>query len=122
MLARLLLGLTFLVFGLNSFLHFIPQTPMPAGAAGDFSRVLFTTHYFDVVGAVMTVSGLLLLTNFFVPLALILLGPVLVNILIFHILMAPKSIGIAAIAALLWFVVFFRHLPAFSGLFKRSLD
>jgi putative oxidoreductase len=122
MVARLLLGLLFLVFGLNMFLHFIPQGPLPAGPAGDFAKVLFTTGYFYVVGAVMVISGVLLLIDQFVPLALVLLGPVLVNILIFHVLMAPKAIGMGAIAAILWFIVFYRHLPAFYGLFQRSVD
>ena len=77
MIARLLLGLAFLVFGLNKFLGFIPTPPMPAGAAGQFFEVMMSTHYIQVVGFFEVVSALLLLFNRFVPLGLTLLGPVL---------------------------------------------
>ena len=63
MIARYLLGLMFLVFGSNMFLHFIPMGPMPAGLAGQFTADLFTSHYFYVVGAIMAVSGILFLVN-----------------------------------------------------------
>lgn len=116
--ARYLLGLMFLVFGLNSFLHFIPMGPMPAGPAGDFSKVLMSTHYFYAIGALMVLSAVLFLVGRFVPLALTLLGPVLVNILLFHIFMAPASIGAGVVATLLWFLVFWQYRSAFAGLFQ----
>jgi len=116
--ARYLLGLMFLVFGLNSFLNFIHAGPMPAGPAGDFSKVLMSTHYFYVVGSLMVISGLLFLIGRFVPLALTLIGPVIVNILLFHLFMAPSTIGPGAVAAILWFLVFWEHRSAFAGLFR----
>jgi len=121
-IARYLLGLMFTVFGLNMFLHFIPMGPMPTGQAGDFMVVFTSSHYFYFVGAVMVISGLLLLAGRFVPLALVLLGPVLVNILIFHITMAPKGIGTGLVATLLWFLVFFRYRVAFAPLFKARVQ
>ena len=120
--ARYLLGLMFLVFGLNSILHFIPTGPMPAGQAGQFATLLNDTHYFYAVGLVMVVSGILFLANRFVPLALVLLGPVLVNILLFHIFMAPKSIGTGVFATILWFLVFLRVRSAFAGLFQSRVQ
>ena len=122
MIARYLLGLMFTVFGLNSFLSFIPMGPMPPGLAGDFSRLLFSTHYFYFVGAVMVVSGVLFLVGRFVPLALVLLGPVLVNILIFHIVMAPRSIGTGLFATLLWLLVAYQARSAFTGLFQARVQ
>jgi uncharacterized membrane protein YphA (DoxX/SURF4 family) len=89
--ARILLGLGFTVFGLNGFLHFIPEpkTPMPEGAAA-FAGALFKTGYmFPLVSGTQLVAGVLLLVNVFVPLALVLLMPVLVNIIAFHIFLAP---------------------------------
>lgn len=116
--ARYLLGLMFLVFGLNVFLHFIPMGPMPAGPAGEFSTLLMTTHYFYAVGTFMVIPAILFLVGRFVPLALTLLGPVLVNILLFHLFLAPSSIGTGAFATLLWFLVFWQHRSAFAGIFR----
>jgi putative oxidoreductase len=118
MIARYLLGLMFFVFGLNMFLNFIPTGPLPTGQAGAFFGVLFVTHYMYVIGAVMVVSGILFLVNRFVPLALVLLGPVLVNILTFHILMLPRAIGMGLFATLLWLLVAWQHRAAFEVLFE----
>src|ERR1700758_3416211 len=85
-IARYLLGLIFLVFGSNNFLHFL-NAPLPPGQAGQFAGLLFATHYFYVVGVIMVISALLLLSNRFVGLGLTLLGPVLFNILTYHLLM-----------------------------------
>ncbi len=82
--ARYLLGLIFFVFGLNFFLHFIPQ-PAPPPAAGAFAGAMFATGYLFVLLKVTEVlSGALLLANRFVPLALTLLAPIIVNIFFFH--------------------------------------
>jgi hypothetical protein len=122
MIARYLLGLMFLVFGSNMFLSFIPMGPMPPGIAGQFSAALFASHYFNVVGAIMVVSAILFLVNRYVPLALVLLAPVLVNILLFHILMAPKSIVTGAFATLLWLLTAYRVRSAFRGLFQQRVQ
>lgn len=121
-IARYLLGLMFLVFGSNMFLNFIPMGPMPTGVAGQFSAALFAAHYFYVVGAVMVISGILLLMNRFVGLGLTLLGPVLVNILAFHLLMNPSGIGMGAFATLLWALVAWEHRVVFAKLFAARLE
>jgi hypothetical protein len=120
-IARYLLGLMFVVFGSNSFLHFIPSGPPQPGNAGIFVNVLMAANYFYAVGAVMVISGILLLINRFVALGLTLLGAVLVNILLFHIFMAPGSIWLGVFATLLWLLVFWRHRSAFAGLFQAKL-
>jgi hypothetical protein len=120
-IARYLLGLMFVVFGSNSFLHFIPPAPPMPGNAGIFADVLMAAHYFYAVGAVMVISGILLLINRFVPLGLTFLGPVLVNILLFHIFMAPSSIWMGVFATLLWFLIFWQHRTAFAGLFQAKV-
>ncbi|HWA96110.1 MAG TPA: hypothetical protein VG844_16030 [Terracidiphilus sp.] len=119
-IARYLLGLMFVVFGANMFFSFIPQGPMPTGLPGDFMVAMFKAHYFYPVGAVMILSGVLFLANRFVPLALVFLGPVLVNILLFHILMLPATIGMGLFATLLWFLVFYQHRAAFAPLFRAK--
>jgi len=122
MIARLLLGLMFLVFGSNMFLSFIPMGQMPPGVAGQFTAALFAAHYFYVVGAIMVISGALLVVNRFVGLGLTLLGPVLFNILTFHVLMNPSGIGMGAFATLLWLLVAWEHRIVFERLFAAHLE
>ena len=121
LIARILLGLLFLVFGLNGFLHFIPMTP-PAGLAGQYMGALFLSHYFVAVFLLETIGGALLLVNRFVPLALILLGPVLVNILLFHALMAPEGLPMALFAIALWAILFYRVRRAFAGVLVQRVE
>jgi putative oxidoreductase len=121
-IARYLLGLMFLVFGANMFLNFIPTGPMPTGLAGQFTVALFAAHYFYVVGAIMVISSILLLVNRYVGLGLTLLGPVLFNILTFHLLMNPGGIGMGAFATLLWLLVGWEHRIVFARLFAARLE
>jgi putative oxidoreductase len=116
-IARVLLGFIFTVFGLNEFLHFIPMPP-PTGAAGQFMGALAGSQYLAVVFALQLVGGVLLLVNRFVPLALTLLGPVIVNIVLFHIFMAPAGMAMAMVVSLLWLVVFWSVRTAFAGIFQ----
>jgi len=121
-IARYLLGFAFLVFGSNSFFQFIPQGLPQPGNAGIFIKVLMDAHFFYGVGLVMGVAGILLLFNRFVALGLTLLGPILYNILLFHITMAPSTIGAGVICTLLWALVAWQHRAAFAPLFKAKLD
>jgi len=118
--ARILLGLLFTIFGLNGFLHFIPQQPIP-GLAGQYIGALFVSHYLVVVFLLQLIGGVLLLANRYVPLGLLLLGPVLVNILLFHSFMAPAGLPMALIATLLWLVVFAGVRKAFTGVFVQRV-
>jgi hypothetical protein len=96
--------------------------PMPTGLAGQFTVALFAAHYFYVVGAIMLISGILLVVNRFVGLGLTLLGPVLFNILTFHLLMNPSGIGPGAFATLLWLLVAWEHRIVFERLFAARLE
>jgi putative oxidoreductase len=120
--SRYLLGFLFTVFGLNGFLHFIPQPPPAAPLAQQFMMSAFASHYMVVVFLVQIVGGLLLLSGRFVPLAIAMLAPVLVNILNFHITMDPGNIGVGAFATLLWIVLFVRYRQSFSALFQTRPD
>jgi putative oxidoreductase len=120
LIVRVLLGLTFLVFGLNGFFNFIPQPPMPDSPATRFGEVLQASHYMLFISAVEVVCAILFLINRYVPLALTLLGPILVNILLFHLFLQPATILPGVIATLCWFVVFFRHRAAFAGIFQAT--
>lgn len=120
-IARILLGLLFLVFGLNGFLHFIPMAP-PPGLAGQFMGALFVSHYLTFIFSVQVIGGALLLANRFVPLALVLLGPIIVNILLFHSLMAPEGLPVALFATLLWAIAFIAVRRAFAGVFMSRIQ
>jgi putative oxidoreductase len=115
-IARYLAGAIFLVMGLNGFVNFIPLPP-PGGVAGQFMGALYVSHYLWVIFAFQVIGGLLLLINRYVPLAVALLAPVLVNILTFHVLMAPAGLPLALFVAVLWAAIFIEVRPAFSGLF-----
>jgi putative oxidoreductase len=118
--SRFLLGLIFLVFGLNGFLHFI-QSSLPTGAAGQFVGVLVASNYLVVIFLLQLVSAILLLVNRHVPLALTLLAPIIVNILMFHVLMAPSGLGLAIVVTVLWIVVFRSVRSAFAGLLQQRV-
>ena len=119
LVARLLLGLIFLVFGLNGFLNFISMGPMPTGLAGQFIGALVMSHYFWVVAALQVAGGALLLVNRFVPLALVLLGPVIVNIILYHVFLNPIGALPAIVVTILWLIVFYAHRQYFSGIFVQ---
>jgi putative oxidoreductase len=121
LIARILLGLLFAVFGLNGFLHFIPMQP-PAGLAGQYMGALFVSHYLVVVFLLELIGGLLLLANRYVPLALLLLGPVIVNIVLFHALFGAPGLPMAVFAVALWLVVFAGVRAAFAGVFVQRVE
>ena len=118
LISRILLGLVFVVFGLNGFLHFIPGQ-LPPGLAGQFAGAMHQSHYDLVVSAIQVIGGVLLLVNRYLPLALTLLGPVIVNILLFHALLFPQGLAPGVVVAALWLILFFRYREYFSGLFVQ---
>jgi putative oxidoreductase len=120
-ISRFLLGLIFFVFGLNGFLHFIPMPP-PSGVAGQFLGAMFVSKYLLVVSGLQVLSGALLLINRYVPLALTILGPIIVNILLFHSLMNPAGVGLAVFGTILWGVVFASVSSAFAGIFEARVE
>jgi len=115
-IARVLLGLVFTVFGLNAFLHFLPTPPVP-GLAGQFMGALLGSHYYVIAFGTELIGGVLLLSNRYVPLALTLLGPVIVNILSFHMFLDSENMAPAIVVTVLWFVVFSQVRSSFAGLF-----
>lgn len=113
MIARYLLGLMFTVFGLNGFLNFIHQPPPPNPLAIQFLIAVSSSHFAAFFFAVQLVGGLLLVSGYFVPLALTLLGAEIYNILAFHLTLAPASIPPAVVATALWALVFLQYRASF---------
>lgn len=119
-IARILLGLIFFVFGLNGFLQFMPAPPNIPGLAGAFIHVLMQSHYVFFVSGIQVIAGALLLVNRFVPFALTLLAAVIANILVFHLTMQPSGLPLAVFVAILWCVLAWRLRAYFAPLFVQK--
>ncbi len=118
--ARVFLGLVFVVFGLNGFFHFIP-TPEMAEAAGSLMGALVATGYFMIVVKLVEVlAGLMILTGRFLPLGLILLAPVSVHILLFHVFLDPKSLPMAIFIIVLQLFLAWAYRGSFSGVLEAN--
>ncbi len=113
--ARILMGLMFFVFGLNGFLEFIPPppTPMPEASMAFAGALMATGYMMPMIKGVEVLCGLLLLANRFVPLALTLLAPVIVNIVAFHVFLAPMGLVMTIIIALLEIYLAWAYRDAF---------
>jgi putative oxidoreductase len=119
-IARYLLGLIFTVFSLNGFLNFIHQPPPANPLAIQFLVSVSESHFAAFFFAIQLLGGLLLLSGFFVPLALTLLAAELYNILAFHLTLAPASIPPALVASVLWILVFLQYRESFKGIFTAK--
>lgn len=119
LIARILLGAMFLFFGLNDILGFLHMPEMP-GQSGVFLGLLATTKYMTFVGVLMSLSGLLLLVGRFVPLALTILAPILVNILLFHFLIAHGGAALGLIATVLEVFLIAVYRKSFYTLFHPA--
>ncbi len=115
---RLFLGLVFVFFGSNAFLHFLPMPPLPEGTAGLYLKAFLDSGYVYVIGGMQLLSGLLLLIGKFVPLGLTILGAIIFNIWAFHILMAPEGFPPAVVVTLLWAFLVWQYRERFAGILR----
>jgi len=120
--ARILLGVVFTVFGLNGFLHFIPSPAFPPGYLLDFFTAIAGSGFYVLIFGVQLICGLLLLANQYVPLAIVVLGAVLANILTFHATMNPQGFPPAIIALILWFLTAWPIRAQFAPIFVRKAN
>ena len=119
LIVRILLGLAFVVFGSNIFLHFIPGSDqMPPGDAGVFAGALMHSGYMYVVGALQVLGGLCLLTGRLAPLGLTLLGPVIFNIVLFHIFFDQQGLPMALVFAVLSLFLLWSYRDKFPAIFN----
>lgn len=120
-IARVLLGLIFVFFGSNPFLKFLPMPPLPPTPAGQFLGSLIASHYVLVIGGCQVIGGVLLLVNRYVPLALTILGPVVVNILCYHVFMSLQGVPLALFTVLLYLFLLYRYRQYFASLFVQKV-
>lgn len=118
-IARILLGLIFTVFGLNGFLHFLPMPPMSGPPAEFFGALFHTGYMIRLIFADQVLGGVLLLIGLAVPFALLILAPVVVNIFLFHFFLAPSGLPLASIVVILevflaW-TYWERYVPLFAS-------
>jgi putative oxidoreductase len=116
-IVRVLLGLLFAVLGSNAFLHFIPMPPMQ-GQAGAFIGALINSGYIYAIAGVQVVGGLLLLIGRFIPLGLTLLGPVIVNIMLYHIFLDPSGLSMAIFISVLALFLLWAYRDRFAAIFQ----
>ena len=117
-IVRILLGLMFAVFGSNAFLHFIPMPPLE-GRAGEFIGALLNSGYIYPIAALEVVGGLLLLIGArFVPLGLTLLGPVIVNIVLYHIFLDKEGLPMAGCISIFTLFLIWAYRDKFPAIFQ----
>jgi putative oxidoreductase len=120
--ARIVLGLIFVVLGLNGFLLFMPPPPHIPGNAGAFSGAMFASHYVYFTSGAQVLGGALLLVNRYVPLALIVLAGVVLNILAFHLTMWPQAlVPFPVLVVVCWFVVAWPLRAHFAPIFTAKV-
>jgi len=120
-IARILLGLMFFVFGLIPFLKFLPM-PQLAGVWGQFLGALFVSHYMWLVGATQVVTGGLFLIGRYVPMAIALSGPVIVNIIAYHLTMQPIGAQPTVLATICWVFLLWRYRNSFAPLWVAKAE
>lgn len=120
LLGRILLGLLFVVFGSNAFLHFSPMPDMK-GPAADFIGSMNTTGYLQATAALQILGGGLLLFGRFAPLGLTVLGPIVVNIVLYHLFMERSGMPIALITALIWLFLFWAYRDVFWPILRGTI-
>jgi putative oxidoreductase len=119
LIARILLGLIFTVFGLNVFLHFLPMT-LPPGDAGAMMGLMVAHGWFNFIGLLYVIAGVLLLIGRYVGIALTILGPIIVVILLFHITLLPRDIGMGLFAAMLEIFLIYAYRNHFGDIFSAK--
>jgi len=118
MIARIILGIVLLIFGLNKFLNFMPMPPMEGDAATFMGGLGVSGYMFPLLGIIEILVGVLLILNKAVPFALVLLAPLVINMVLFHAAMAPAGIAPAALVFILNAYLMYTNWDKFKGLFS----
>jgi hypothetical protein len=118
-IVRVLLGLPFLFFGANAIHPFLPMPPM-TGDSGTLATIMLQHGWFVFIGTLYVIAGVLLLAGRYVPVALVLLGPILVVILLFHVTLSPKGLAFPILLTVFEVFLIYAYWPAFRGIFSAN--
>jgi len=118
--ARLLLGAIFVLFGLNGFFRFLPMPEMPAGAMTYLMGLMSAGYFFPVLKVTEILCGVALLSGFYVPLALTVLAPIILQIILFHLFLAPAGIMIPGVILALELFLAYSFRSAFEGILRAK--
>jgi hypothetical protein len=121
--ARILTGLVFLTMGLNGFLNFLPQpATMPAKVMAYMGGLAASGYMIQLIFGVQIIVAVLLLSNRFVPLALAILAPLIVNIAAFHLMLLPSGLPLAAVAILIYLYLVWVYRSAYRPMLAARVD
>ncbi len=121
LVARLLLGIILVTFGLNKFIDFMPALELPQAATDFFGAIIGTGYLFQVIAIVEIFTGITLLINRYVPLGLVLMAPITVNIILFHGFLDPSpNIGAGLLVLILQLYLMFANIESFRPLLEAS--
>jgi uncharacterized membrane protein YphA (DoxX/SURF4 family) len=120
LVSRVVLGLIFTVFGLNGFFGFIPQPPPPEAAGAFLGGLASSGYFFPLLKGTEVIAGLLLLTGVWVPVALLALAPIVLNIVAFHLFLAPGAYAMLAVMVAASLHLAWVHRAQFAPLFMRA--
>jgi len=118
LILRSLLGLIFLVFGLNHFFAFLPMPPMQGPAAAFIGALAASGYMLALVSGTQAAAGAMLLAGVLVPLALVILAPIIVNIMAFHVFLEPSGMGPGVVVTVLELILAWQYRAAFAPLFR----
>lgn len=118
LVSRILMGLGFVVFGLNGFFQFLPQPPLPEGSMKFLGGLMAAPYFFPLLKGTEVLMGLLLLANRFVPFALVVLSPIVIHIFLFHAFLAPDGMIVPILFVAMQILIAYDRREAFAGLFK----
>ncbi len=120
--SRYLLGVIYLVFGLNGFLNFLPMPPLPEGAMAFMGGLGGSGYFFPVLKGTEVLGGALLLAGFAAPAALVILAPITVQILLFHFFLTPgiQNSALPIVMIVLHVLAALRYWPKFQTLFTKG--
>jgi uncharacterized membrane protein YphA (DoxX/SURF4 family) len=118
LVARILLGGMFVFSGLNGFFQFAPMPPMPPAAGAFLGALAGSGYFFPVLKGTELLVGLVLLSGRFVPLALTVLAPILVNIVLFHAVLAPAGVAIPLVLMAAEIYLAWTNRESFAPLFQ----
>lgn len=120
-IAQTLLGFIFVVFGLNGFLNFIPMPPMPDAAAGFFMPLIKTGYFLPFLKGVEIIIGLALIANVFVPLSLVIVTPIIIQIILFHIFLDISGLAMGIVLAIILIFLAYQNRAAYTALLTPKL-